>query len=126
MSGRATAGRAGGGPGAGAGTLAPRVVVVSRRSELDELLARHGTRAAAAWYLRERGRDLAEVVDRHEALQSALTTVGAAVPADWRRGAARWTVPTCPGSSSDRRTWWWRSVRTAWWPTSPSTCRGSR
>ncbi|MCI4063550.1 hypothetical protein MRQ36_13545 [Micromonospora sp. R77] len=68
-------------------TLAPRVVVVSRRSELDELLARHGTRAAAAWYLRERGRDLAEVVDRHEALQAALTTVGAAVPADWRRGA---------------------------------------
>ncbi|MFC4149134.1 hypothetical protein ACFO0M_23020 [Micromonospora mangrovi] len=68
-------------------TLAPRVVVVSRRSELDELLARHGTRAAAAWYLRERGRDLAEVVDRHDALQAALTTVGAAVPADWRRGA---------------------------------------
>ncbi|WP_406039259.1 hypothetical protein OG799_28075 [Micromonospora sp. NBC_00898] len=68
-------------------TLAPRVVVVSRRSELDELLARHGTRAAAAWYLRERGRDLAEVVDRHDALQEALTTVGAAVPADWRRGA---------------------------------------
>ncbi|SCE86323.1 hypothetical protein [Micromonospora mirobrigensis] len=68
-------------------TLAPRVVVVSRRSELDELLARHGTRAAAAWYLRERGRDLAEVVDRHDALQTALTTVGAAIPADWRRGA---------------------------------------
>ncbi|MBY8875601.1 hypothetical protein K7640_27600 [Micromonospora sp. PLK6-60] len=68
-------------------TLAPRMVVVSRRSELDELLARHGTRAAAAWYLRERGRDLAEVVDRHDALQAALTTVGAAVPADWRRGA---------------------------------------
>lgn len=68
-------------------TLAPRVVVVSRRSELDELLARHGTRAAADWYLRERGRDLAEVVDRHDALQAALTTVGAAIPVDWRRGA---------------------------------------
>ncbi|PZF97153.1 hypothetical protein C1I99_16155 [Micromonospora deserti] len=69
------------------GTLTPRVVVVSRRSELDELLARHGTRAAAAWYLRERGRDLAEVVDRHEAGQAALTAVGAAVPGDWRRGS---------------------------------------
>ena len=68
-------------------TLAPRVVVVSRRSELDQLLARHGTRAAADWYLRERGRDLAEVVDRHDALQAALTTVGAAIPVDWRRGA---------------------------------------
>ncbi|MFI6821210.1 hypothetical protein ACIBJE_09665 [Micromonospora sp. NPDC050187] len=68
-------------------TLAPRVVVVSRRSELDELLARHGTRAAAAWYLKARGADLAEVVHRHELLQTALTTVGAAVPADWRRGS---------------------------------------
>jgi NAD kinase len=67
-------------------TLAPRVVVVSRRSELDELLARHGTRAAAAFFLRQRDRDLAEVDARHEALRAALTEVGAAVPQDWRRG----------------------------------------
>jgi NAD kinase len=67
-------------------TLAPRVVVVSRRSELDELLARHGTRAAADHFLRQRGRDLDEVTARHEALRAALTTVDAAVPADWRRG----------------------------------------
>jgi len=67
-------------------TLAPRVVVVSRRSELDELLIRHGTIAAAAYFLRQRGRDLDEVMARHEALQAALTTVGAAVPPAWRRG----------------------------------------
>ncbi|WP_433362516.1 hypothetical protein ACQPZX_30455 [Actinoplanes sp. CA-142083] len=67
-------------------TLNPRVVVVSRRSELDELLARHGTRGAAAYFLRQRGRDLDEVTARHEALRRALTEVGAAVPADWRRG----------------------------------------
>jgi hypothetical protein len=67
-------------------TLAPRVVVVSRRSELDELLIRHGTIAAAAYFLRQRGRDLDEVMARHEALQAALTTVGAAVPSAWRRG----------------------------------------
>jgi len=66
--------------------LNPRVVVVSRRSELDELLARHGTRGAAAYFLRQRGRDLDEVTARHEALRRALTEVGAAVPADWRRG----------------------------------------
>jgi NAD kinase len=66
--------------------LTPRVVVVSRRSELDELLARHGTRAAAAYFLRQRGRDLAEVTARHEALTTALTEVGGAIPADWRRG----------------------------------------
>jgi NAD kinase len=67
-------------------TLAPRAVVVSRRSELDELLARHGTRAAADHFLRQRGRDLDEVTARHDALQHALTTVDAAIPADWRRG----------------------------------------
>ncbi|WP_432992902.1 hypothetical protein [Dactylosporangium sp. CA-233914] len=68
-------------------TLAPRVVLVSRRSELDELLARHGTRAAADYYLRQRGRDLGEVAARHQALQAALTTAKAAIPADWRRGS---------------------------------------
>ncbi|MDN3242487.1 hypothetical protein [Glycomyces tritici] len=67
-------------------TLAPRVVVVSRRSELDELLVRHGTRAAAEHFLRQRGRDLDEVAARHEALETALTAVDAAIPADWRRG----------------------------------------
>ena len=67
-------------------TLAPRVVVVSRRSEYDELLARHSTRAAAAYFLGQRGRDLDEVVGRHEALQAALAEVSGAIPADWRRG----------------------------------------
>jgi hypothetical protein len=67
-------------------TLTPRIVIVSRRSELDELLARHGTLGAAAYFLRQRGRDLDEVTARHEALKAALTEVGAAVPADWRRG----------------------------------------
>jgi len=67
-------------------TLAPRAVVVSRRSELDELLARHGTRAAAAYFLRQRGKDTAAVTARHAALRAALTEVGAAIPVDWRRG----------------------------------------
>ena len=69
-------------------TLAPRVVVVSRHSELDELVARHGTRSAAGYYLNQRGRDVTEVIARHDALQTALTAVGAAIPPDWRRGHA--------------------------------------
>lgn len=67
-------------------TLTPRVVIVTRRTELDELLARHGTRAAAAYFLRQRGRDLDEVTARHASLRAALAEVGAAIPADWRRG----------------------------------------
>jgi hypothetical protein len=67
-------------------TLAPRVVIVSRRSELDELLARHGTLGAAGYFLAQRGRDLAAVLGRHEARSAALGAVGAAVPDDWRTG----------------------------------------
>ena len=67
-------------------TLAPRVVVVHRRTELDELLDRHGTRGQAEFFLRVRGRDLAEVQQRHDAVGSALQVVSAAIPSGWRRG----------------------------------------
>ena len=67
-------------------TLAPRVVVVSRPTELAELQARHGTRSAAAYFLRQRGQDLDEAIARDEAQTAALATVGAAIPVDWRRG----------------------------------------
>ena len=66
--------------------LAPRAVLIHRRTELDELMARHGTRGQAAFFLRTRGRDLAEVEKRHEAQQLALADVSAAIPGDWRRG----------------------------------------
>ena len=68
-------------------TLAPRVVVVSRATELTELVARHGTRAQAAFFLRTRGRDVAEVAARDEAQAAALATATAGIPVDWRRGA---------------------------------------
>ena len=67
--------------------LAPRVVLVSRRSEYEELLARHATRGQAEFYLRTRGRGLEELDERHAALQEALRTAGAAVPTDWRRAS---------------------------------------
>jgi hypothetical protein len=72
--------------GAGSG-LAPRAVVVHRRTELAELLARQGTRGQAAFFLRVRGRDLHEVDARDLAQQAALSAVAAAIPVDWRRGA---------------------------------------
>lgn len=66
--------------------LPPRVVLVHRRTELTELLARHGTRGQAAFFLASRGRDLAEVEARHEANEEALTAAAAAVPLEWRVG----------------------------------------
>jgi len=68
--------------------LLPRVVVVHRRTELDELLERHGTRGQAEFFLRTRGRTLADVQGHHDAQQDALRRVRAAIPGDWRRGDA--------------------------------------
>lgn len=66
--------------------LPPRVVIVHRRTEFTALLARHGTRGQAAFFLASRGRDLAEVEARHDRVEAALAQVGAALPADWRVG----------------------------------------
>lgn len=67
-------------------SLTPRVVVVHRRTELDELVARHGTAQQAAFFLRSRGRSLEEVEARHGAQRRALAIVAGAIPLDWRRG----------------------------------------
>lgn len=66
--------------------LAPRAVLVTRPTELDGLVARHGTRQQAAFFLRSRGRSLEDVEARHAALTAAVDTVTAAIPVDWRRG----------------------------------------
>jgi hypothetical protein len=66
-------------------SLAPRIVVVHRRTELDELIARHGTRGQASFFLASRDRSLDEVDERHVHLQHALASVSAAIPIDWRR-----------------------------------------
>jgi len=66
--------------------LAPRAVVVHRRTELDDLLDQHGTRGQAEFFLRTRGRTLDEVQQRHDLQTTALATVSTAIPIDWRRG----------------------------------------
>ncbi|WP_406208887.1 hypothetical protein OH807_37720 [Kitasatospora sp. NBC_01560] len=66
-------------------TLAPRAVLVHRRTEYEELLAHHGTPGQAAFFLSSRGRSVAEVEARHRRQGEALARAAAAVPLDWRR-----------------------------------------
>lgn len=66
--------------------LPPRVVVVHRRTEWDDLVARHGTRQQVGFFLAQRGRTLDEVEQRHAAQHSAAQQVFASIPLDWRRG----------------------------------------
>lgn len=73
----------------GAGTLAPRIVIVTRRSAYRELLDRHGTPGAVAFFLRDRSPDeLGELQLRDAAWAAALDAVAAAVPEGWRTGRA--------------------------------------
>jgi hypothetical protein len=67
-------------------SLAPRVVLVHRRTELEELVARHGTRGQAAFYLRTRGRRIEDLEARHSEQTAAMVAVSSAIPVDWRRG----------------------------------------
>ncbi|AHI01048.1 NAD(+)/NADH kinase [Kutzneria viridogrisea] len=67
-------------------TLTPRVVLVHRRTELTELLARHGTRGQTEFFLSSRGRGIGEITERDAAVRAAITEVSAAIPLDWRRG----------------------------------------
>jgi NAD kinase len=63
----------------------PRVVVVTRTSELESLLARHGTREQARFFLERRGQSLVDVERRHGLRDAALATVSRAIPTEWRR-----------------------------------------
>lgn len=63
----------------------PRVVVVTRETEYRLLLARHGTRAQAAFFLETRGQSIEDAIDRHQRMEKALHQVNNAIPLDWRR-----------------------------------------
>ncbi|WP_309615304.1 hypothetical protein [Salinibacterium sp.] len=65
--------------------LAPRIVLVHRRTEYEELLDRHATRGQAEFFLASRGRDIAEVEQRHHDLTSRIREVLAGLPKDVRR-----------------------------------------
>lgn len=63
----------------------PRAVLVRRSTEYEELIARHGTRGQAEFFLRNRDQTMEPLVERHAATASAWRGVLRAVPPDWRR-----------------------------------------
>jgi NAD kinase len=66
---------------------APRyenVIIVTRRTELEELVARFNTKAQARFYLEQAGRPFGPIEVAHERHQQVLTAVRKAVPAGVR------------------------------------------
>lgn len=65
--------------------LVPRVVVITRKTDYERLLYRHGTREQARFFLHSRGRTLEEVEQSHALFEAALQAVSQAIPMSWRR-----------------------------------------
>lgn len=67
------------------GSSPPRVVVVTRPTDLDALLARHGTREQARFFLQTRGQAIEDVEKQHRLFESVLGEISRAIPMRWRR-----------------------------------------
>jgi len=64
--------------------LVPRMVLVTRPTDYELLLARHGTRGQAGFFLAGRGQSLDDIEVQHKRFSNALKSVQAAVPPHWR------------------------------------------
>jgi hypothetical protein len=64
--------------------MEPRVVIVTRPSLYEELIAAHGTHGQAAWFLGHQGQAIEPLVARHEAQLRAVDLAARAVPGTWR------------------------------------------
>ncbi len=62
----------------------PRVVVVTRKTDYEALLARHATRGQAAFFLENRGQEIAEIEALHDQIHAALGAITHAIPEPWR------------------------------------------
>lgn len=65
--------------------VAPRVVVVTRPTELEAALARHGTAGQVRFFLEQRGQSIEQLQQRQQSQDEAVRVVMGAVPPDWRR-----------------------------------------
>lgn len=63
----------------------PRVVVITRATPFDLVVARHGTVQQADFFLQSRGQSLAELRLGHLRQQRAIQAISAAIPVEWRR-----------------------------------------
>lgn len=69
--------------------MVPRCVLVERATEYQELLARHGTRDQARFFLARRGRRIEDLAERREQHRRHHQQVLAAVPPEWRRASVQ-------------------------------------
>jgi len=62
----------------------PRVVIVTRATDYEQLLAQHATRSQADFFLKSRGQSLQEVESQHLKLRETVQQTISKVPSSWR------------------------------------------
>lgn len=65
--------------------MEPRVVLVTRPTELEELVAAFGTLGHARWMTAQAGQDITPAIARHDAQQAAVDQLWRAIPSTWRQ-----------------------------------------
>jgi NAD kinase len=63
----------------------PRIVIVTRATEIEALIAQHGTLEQARFVLARQGRPIDDLAERHRRTKAALAQVSNALPHAWRR-----------------------------------------
>lgn len=64
--------------------MEPRVVLVTRPTGYDGLLARHGTHGQAKWFLEQQGQDIEPLLVQQRAQLDAIDILWRAIPSTWR------------------------------------------
>lgn len=72
-------------------SLPPRIVIVTRQTEYELLIARHATREAVRFQLASRGQTLDAVEARHAAQEAAVHCLRSVLPRAWRQTSVRRT-----------------------------------
>jgi len=65
--------------------MMPRIVLVSRPTELRSLLATYGTYSQVRFLLESRGQSIVEIERRHQKIEEALDIILKSIPVKWRR-----------------------------------------
>jgi hypothetical protein len=63
----------------------PRLVLATRPTAFERVLARHGTLGQARFFLSQRGQSLDDLQRRHLEQEAAVASIDNAAPRDWRR-----------------------------------------
>jgi NAD kinase len=67
----------------------PRILVITRPTDYEALLSRHGTREQARFFLARREQSLDAVEERHHRFQAVILRAVQAIPVRWRQSRLR-------------------------------------